>query len=99
MLERFRMVDGMDFDAPKRVRLSEIDEAELTRGFGGSPKYQHRPGATWRLVATPRQSNDDLSYDRVPERAWDFMVGEVLADTTHEPPELVQIISLSYVGA
>ena len=98
MLHEFKMVDGLDFDVPERVRLDEIHEAQLTRHFGGSPSHQHHPGARWRVVATPRFMNDDLVVDTMPERAWPFVVGEVLADTTHDPPELVQIISLRYVG-
>jgi hypothetical protein len=97
MLHSFKMVDGLDFDAPKAVRLDEIHEAQLTRHFADSPSHQHHPGATWRVVATPRFMNDDLGVD-MKESVWPFVVGEVLADTTHDPPELVQIISLSYVG-
>jgi hypothetical protein len=98
MLKTFAMVDGLDFDAPQWVRLSEIEECQLTRGFNNSPKYQHRPGETWRVVATPRSENDDLGMDKLPGRAWDFTVGEILADTVNEPPELVQILWLRYVG-
>jgi hypothetical protein len=92
------MLDGLDFDAPKDVHLTEIETAQFTRGFAGSPKYQHRPGELWQLVATPRMMNDDLGRDPMPYQAWDFVVGEVLADTVNDPPEMVQIISLSYVG-
>ena len=99
MLHSFKMVDGLDFDAPKNVHLSEIDVAELTRGFNGSPRYQHHPGELWQVVATPRQENDDLGMDPLREQAWPFVIGEVLADTVNNPPEMVQIISLSYGGA
>lgn len=98
MLASFKMFDGLDFDAPQWVKLSEIEEVQLTRGFGGSPKYQHRPGETWKVVATPRLLNDDLGAYKLPEEAWDFTVGEVLADTVNDPPEMVQIIRLRYIG-
>ena len=94
------MFDGLDFDAPPRVRLDEVTEATLTRAFNGTPKYQHPPGMTWKLVATPRSENDDLGVDKMGERlAW-VNVGEVYVDTEHplEAAELIQITSLTYVG-
>lgn len=110
---KFTMVDGLDFDnrftadpltgtmnilVP--VRLTDEMEGTITRGFNGSPKYQHRPGEAWRLVATSRSENDDLGVDRTGERLEWLNVGEVYVDTVHpvEQAELIQITSLTYVG-
>lgn len=100
MRNSFTMVDGLDFDGPEHVRLDEVTEGTLTRGYNGTPKYQHPPGMKWELVATPRFENDDLGVDKLGERlAW-LNVGEVYVDTEHpiEEAELIQITSLKYVG-